>query len=880
MAELPTGTVTMLFSDIEGSTQLLSRLGPDYGDALTAQRKVLRASWSAHAGIEMGTEGDSFFVVFATAPAAVAAAVRGQRDLADHAWPGGERVRVRMGIHTGNPTVHDGGYVGMDVHRAARIAGAAHGGQVVISSSTAELVGGSLPGGVRLGDLGSHHLKDLPQPQHLFQVEVLGLQAEFPPLKTLGASSSLPMPPSDLVGRGAELEELTQLLQSQGVRLLTLTGPGGSGKTRLALGVAQQLVGAFPDGVFFVPLASVSSSDVMWTTVAEAIDAPPESRNPPQLFTYLTHRSVLMVLDNLEQVTRADRVVAELLGNAPKVTVLATSRIPLHLPFEQEHPVPPLELPDGAGLEAAACSGAVQLFVQQARRVKPSFALTAENAADVVAVCRRLDGLPLALELSAARVKLLSPQALLRRLDTALDIASSDREGPSRQRTLRDTIAWSYDLLDPTLAAFFRRLGVFAQGADLEAISAVAGDGDDLIEADAFDMIADLVNASLVSVNETPQGEPRFSMLETVRAYALDQLRTEGEADDVSLRHFRHYLRVALELGPLLDGDRHVEARALLEADLDNFREALGSALALAAPGEPEAGIRMGSRLCLALGGFWLVKGYVAELQRSLERLIRLSGGRDDPEMAKCLAYLATTLRMSGDRDRAHEAAADSVAMWRRLGAPGGLAIPLNELAYSEMDRGEPEVARALFAEAVASARQSGTKVDLLRVLGNSALLEHYEHNYERSLELHVEVLALAEELGSPDFVLSAKHNLACTLRGLGRLEEAKAQMRALIPRALELSEPELLVVIAEDYAAVLAELGEAEAAIRLLGAADATRERLATPRSGVQHADVDGSMTTTKTLPPALWKEMYLAGSSMEIADALAETIAPEPDI
>ncbi|MEJ7741248.1 MAG: adenylate/guanylate cyclase domain-containing protein [Nocardioidaceae bacterium] len=313
MVELPSGTVTLLFSDVEGSTVLLSRLGPAYTEALDGQRQVLRTAWSAHGGTELGTEGDSFFVVFSTAEGAVAAATQAQRELVTFPWPGGERVRVRVGMHTGTPAVHDGGYVGMDVHRAARVAGAAHGGQVVVSSATAELVTSCLPDGVGLRDLGRHQLKDIAQAEHVFQLTIDGLQGDFPPLKTLGAASSLPVPATALVGRDGELAELAALLRTPGVRLVTLTGPGGSGKTRLAIGAAEQLVDVFLDGLYFVPLAAVTTTDVMWTTIAEALDVPPEGRIPPGFFSHVAHRSALFVLDNLEQANGADAVVVELL---------------------------------------------------------------------------------------------------------------------------------------------------------------------------------------------------------------------------------------------------------------------------------------------------------------------------------------------------------------------------------------------------------------------------------------------------------------------------------------------------------------------------------------------------------------------------------------
>jgi predicted ATPase len=344
---------------------------------------------------------------------------------------------------------------------------------------------------------------------------------------------------------------------------VTLTGPGGSGKTRLAIAVAQRLVAVFPDGVFFVPLAAVTSADVMWTSIAEVLDVPPEGRMPPGFFSYVAHRSALFVLDNLEQLPEADDVVAQLLAAAPQVAVIASSRRAVSVPAEHLHPVPPLALPEDSTLADAEGSGAVQLFVQQARSIRPDFLLTLTNVAEVVAICRRLDGLPLAIELAAARMRLLSPKALLGRLDQALDIASPSKQAPSRQKTLRDTIAWSYELLTPAQQAFFRRLGVFAGGGDLDAIAAVtavptgAGDG-----ADPLDRVADLVDASLVTITEGPDGEPRVAILETIRAYARDQIRAADEADAVRSAHAGHYLQVAEQLQSLRES-QHLEVRGL-----------------------------------------------------------------------------------------------------------------------------------------------------------------------------------------------------------------------------------------------------------------------------------------------------------------------------
>lgn len=592
----------MLFSDIEGSTQLLSRLGSAYAEALDAQRRVLRAAWAAHAGTEMGTEGDSFFVVFKTAEAALGAAAAAQRDLALLEWPQGERVRVRMGVHTGSPAVHDGGYVGMDVHRAARIAGAAHGGQVVVSAATAELVGRRLPGGVALRYLGPHRLRDLAEPENLYQLVGDGLASEFPPLKTLGGVSSLPVEASPLVGRARELRELAGVLEAPEVRVVTVTGPGGVGKTRLAIALAHQVGSGFPDGVFFVPLAEFTTADGMWASIGEVLGVPPGDRLPPAVFAHLANRAALVVLDNLEQLSAADAVVEQLSTRAPGVVVVATSRHPLHLPAEHEYPLAPLEL-GGAALAEAGASAAVQLFVLQAHRVNPRFALTAANVGDVVSICRRMDGLPLAIELVAARTRMLTPRALLARLDAALDIAAEGRQGPDRHRTLRETVAWSHDLLAPGLRFAFRQLGVFAGGADLAAIGEVAVQPDASLPGDPLETVGPLVDASLVAVSEMPDGEPRIGLLESVRAFALDELAANDELEAARERHAQHYLKALEQTASLADARRYFEVRAWFETEDDNIRAALRWALPKDDPGV-HARAQTGLRLCSALCGY------------------------------------------------------------------------------------------------------------------------------------------------------------------------------------------------------------------------------------------------------------------------------------
>ncbi len=430
MSPLPTGTLTMLFSDIEGSTSLLNGLGPRWGEALSAQRRILRTAFAAHHGHEMGTEGDSFFVVFTSAHEAISAAVEAQRGLRQYDWPGQVPLRVRIGLHTGEPERHEDSYIGIDVHRAARIAGTAHGGQIVLSASTLELVGANTAD-YRVRDLGWHRLKDLPEPEHLFGVDAPGLDNEHPPLRSLGTAASLPTYATGLIGRSREVAELCDMVDRRGVRLVTLTGTGGTGKTRLAVAVAGELERRLGLDTYFVGLHAYDRSTLMWSGIADAVSAPAEADMSPdaRALQFLADRSAFLVLDNLEQITDADVVVSRLLGEAPGLRILATSRRPLHLVDEQQYPVSPLTVPDRTpdGSLGEVQTGAVDLFVRRARMVKPTFALTPANVDDVVALCRRLDGLPLAIELAAARSRLLSPKALLHRIDDRASDTISDR---------------------------------------------------------------------------------------------------------------------------------------------------------------------------------------------------------------------------------------------------------------------------------------------------------------------------------------------------------------------------------------------------------------------------------------------------------------------
>ena len=581
MGELPQGTVTLLFTDMEGSTSLLQRVGERYSDVLERCRHLLRTAFHQYHGHEVDSQGDAFFVVFARASDAVSAAVEAQRALALHAWPEGVAVRVRMGLHTGEPHLAAEGYVGLDVHRAARIMNAGHGGQILLSQTTLELVEHDLPKGTSLRELGSHRLKDLEHPSHLYQLITPGLPADFPPLKTLDIyAHNLPLQLTSLIGREQEIAAVCHLLQRQEVRLLTLTGPGGTGKTRLGLQVAAELSETFSDGVFFVNLAPLSDPELVVPTIAQALGVKEASSQPllDLVSAWLREKELLLLLDNFEQVAEAAVEVSALLARCPQLNVLVTSRAVLHLSGEHEFPVPPLSLPNLShlpDLERLSQYEAVALFIARAQAVKPEFQVTNANTPTVAEICVRLDGLPLAIELAAARSKMLPPQALLARLDQRFSLLTSGaHDVPARQQALRNTIAWSYDLLNAGEQRLFRRLSVFVGGATtetLEALYTTLGDEPGLV----LDGIASLIDKSLLQQSEQEAEEPRFVMLETIREYGREALTAHGEVEATRQAHAVSYLALAEAAELEWEGPQESVWFAQLEHEHDNLRAAM-----------------------------------------------------------------------------------------------------------------------------------------------------------------------------------------------------------------------------------------------------------------------------------------------------------------
>jgi predicted ATPase/class 3 adenylate cyclase len=652
----PTGTVTFLFTDIEGSARLWERNSQEMQEALARHDELLRTAIEARDGYVFKTVGDAFCAAFGTATDAAEAALACQLALLEEGWA--EEVgaiRVRMALHTGAAEERDGDYFGPPVNRVARLMSAAHGGEVLLSLPAQELVRDQLPPGTTLRDLGEYRLKDLFRPERVFQLLAPELPSEFPPLRTLDAyRNNLPLQPTPLVGREKEVAEVCDLLRGEETRLLTFTGPGGIGKTRVALQAAADLLDDFPDGTFFAPLATLTQAELFFSTVAETLGVQETGEQPldESLKDYLKERRLLLVLDNFEQVLGAAPTVTELLAAAPGLKVLATSRAPLGLYGEHEYDVPPLSVPDVRhlpDLKVLSQYEAVRLFIERAKAAKADFEVTDESAPAVAEICVRLDGLPLAIELAAARIKMLPPNALLHRLGSSLKLLTGGaRDLPERQRTLRATIEWSFALLDEGEQVLFGRLAVFSGGRTLEAIEGIC-DAEGDLAVDTFEGVSSLLDKSLLRQEEGPGGEPRFVMLETVHEFAREKLKESAEAEEIKRIHAQYFLTLAEEAYTELKGANQLQWLEKLEAEHDNMRAALSWALEHK---QVELALRLGS----ALWWFWWMRGHNSEGRRWLEQALAMDG-RGSPEVrAMALAGAGALASEQGDLDRAKEA--------------------------------------------------------------------------------------------------------------------------------------------------------------------------------------------------------------------------------
>ncbi len=830
MAQLPVGTVTFLFTDIEGSTRLVQELGERFRPVLEMHHSILRGAIVAHQGVEVSTEGDAFFAAFPSAVHAVGATIDAQRGMAAADWPDQLGIQVRMGLHTGEAELGGDNYLGIDVNRAARIAAAGHGGQVLLSNSTRALVESALPEDVRLRDLGEHRLKDLRAPVHLSQLVIAGLPDEFPPLRTLDAPApptNLAAPENALIGRDRELAELSTLLAVS--RLVTLTGPGGIGKTRLSVELGRQALGRFSHGVFFVQLETFIDTSNVAVAVGQAIGArPPGQREPDEaLFDYLADRELLLILDNLEQLSGAAPFVARLLARAGRVRSIVTSRTPLHLSAEQEYPVSPLAVPDpeaSVGLEVLARVAAVALFVERARRARPDFRLTDDNAAAVAAICRRLDGLALAIELAAARVKVLSPGMMLARLDQAIPMLSGGSlDLPERQRTLRAAIDWSCRLLSPNEQILFRRLTVFSGGWTVEAAERVAAPAGEL-GLDTLDGLTALVDQSLVrQTTDDRSGESRFDMLQLIREFGAELRSGSEEAAFIERRHLQWVLALVETAGSVLESGADLGWLDRLSAEHENVRAALRWC---AEQHEREVGLRVAS----AAWRFWQQRGHAREGRAWFERLLPASDGEaslDPGVLAAAWTAAGGLAYWQNDLDAAERLYASALDVDRASERSDRLGDDLYNLGFVAMARGDLDTARQRFAESADLFVAAGKSARLGDTTAVRGAVELRAGNLELARDLTREARRLQLELGNQRRATDAAMVLGSIQFRLGDLPAAREGLLLALAETREMRDVARWPLLLEVGAAMALGEGRPRDVLILAGASAHRRAKM-----------------------------------------------------
>jgi predicted ATPase/class 3 adenylate cyclase len=778
--DLPTGTVTFLFTDVEGSTRLLHDLGAEgYAEALAEHRRLIREACASEGGIEVDTQGDAFFFAFPTAPGAVGAASAFTETLASGP------IAVRVGLHTGTPLLTDEGYVGGDVHRAARIAASGHGGQVLVSASTASLVE------LGLHDLGEHRFKDLAAPERVYQ---LG-DGDFPALKSL-YRTNLPVPATPFLGREAELAEVVELLTADATRLLTLTGPGGTGKTRLALQAAAEASESFPDGVFWVPLAPLRDPALVVSSIARtlAVAEEPGTALEETLTAHLSGKTLLCLLDSVEHLLpeAAERIATLRASNGS--ILLVTSRERLRIGGEQTWPVPPLANNEGTAL-----------FLARARAVDPAF--TRSPAVDEL--CVRLDGLPLAIELAAARTAVFSTQQLVDRLSHRLDLLKGNRDVDPRQQTLRATIEWSHQLLSAEEQQLFARLGIFIGGCTYEAAEEVA-------EADP-DTLQSLLDKSLVRKRETDQGL-RYWMLETIREYAAERLEASGEAGELRQRHAEWFLALAEEAYPFLRGTPQETAFLdRMEVEHDNFRAVFDRA-------EPFGDVELALQLAGAVYRFWYLRGHAREGFERIDRLLQ-SDLEATPSRGRAVTGAAVMAFSNGDLKGARQWAEEGVALSRDAGDMWGATYATYLCGMSAARTGDFEQALLYVNQSLDGFRELGDEHYVLSAMDALAWVHGSLGDHERRRALHEDVLQLARDQSNERIAALQLHQLAMFASRAGDHHAAVSMLEEAYSIYRNAGLRTALADIVAELADVLANAGHVEAAARVLSCATTMHE-------------------------------------------------------
>lgn len=841
MSDLPEGVVTFLFTDIEGSTSRWEHEPEAMQAALARHDAILRDAIESHGGIVFKTVGDAFYAVFPQPGDALAAAIDAQRVLQAETWDARlGAIRVRMGVHTGQAERRGPDYFGQPLNRVARLMSSGHGGQILLSAATSALVQATLPEGATLRDLGERRLKDLLRPEHIYQITVVGLPDQFPPLKTLDLRpNNLPIAPTPLVGRDRDLSKVRGMLLTPDVRLVTLLGPGGMGKTRLSLQVAADLSDDFADGLYFIALAAVTEGEFVLSTIAQTLgvhEAPGESLHDA-LLNYVRDKKLLLVLDNLEQVIEpAAEIVADLLAAGAGVKMLATSRITLKVRGEHEYPVPPLALPDPRHLpplDALAEYPAIQLFIQRATASKPGFALTPANAPAVAQICAMLDGLPLAIELAAARTKLLPPPALLQKMAPAKSggisarlrvLTGGARDMPVRHQTLIDTIAFSYDLLTEDEQALHRRLAVFVSGwtyDEAEAIVAAAGD----LQLDMLDGLESLVEKSLIRQSEEDDGaDVRFNMLQVIREFGLLRLDEANEGTSLRQAHADHFLQFAEEADGNLSGADQATWLNRLETEHDNLRAALAWARDAH---ESTFGLRLAGMLCR----FWQTRGYLTEGRTWIEEFLVLDAGKADPATrARVYFRLGGILVQQGEYAAADQANEQALAIYRQAGDRRGEMQVLNGLGLAALFRGDYARAESIYSESLAIARESNDKA-IPTLLLNLGIVVYRQSDFDRAQAYFEESERQARQQKDVRIVGLALGNLGQVAMARQDYSGAVRAYRESLKLAWELGLQFEMATIMEYLAEAMTKLGETQSAARLFGMAEALREEIGAKR-------------------------------------------------
>jgi predicted ATPase/class 3 adenylate cyclase len=886
MPDLPSGTVTFLFTDIEGSTALWERDRVAMQAAVARHLRLLRTAIEAHEGVLYKTVGDAVQAAFRTAPAAVAAALDTQRVLLAGDWGDLGELRVRMALHAGEANPDErGDYLTAPLNRLSRLLAIAHGGQIVLTQAVQQLVRGAFPDGAALRDLGEHRLRDLLEPERVFQLLHPDLPAEFSPLRSLeNRPHNLPLQPTPFLGRERQLEEIVALMRRSEVRLLTLTGPGGTGKTRLGLQAAAELLDDFTDGVFFVPLAPLTDPQLVPTAIAGALGVREAGERPlvERLREFLATKQVLLVLDNVEHLVEAAPIMGELLGSAPGLKALATSRVPLRLRAEREYPVAPLGLPPRqppTPPEQLSQYEAAHLFIERAQAVNPGFIVDDENAPAIAEICYRLDGLPLAIELAAARVRMLPPEALLSRLEKRLPLLTGGaRDAPARQRTLRDTVAWSYDLLGPEDQILFRRLAVFVGGATLEALERVANADRGL---DVFEGLERLLEHNLVRQEQGADGEPRFTMLETIREFGLERLAESGEEADIRAAHAAHFFKVVEEAESkgfsVLTQDAPSDPAFLqtmtrwvarMETEFGNLRATLTFL-------DEDAGADRQLRLAAALSWLWYTRAYAREGLHWYEKALARLPPSPTRERALALADASSVAHRAGDI-RAIVLAEEALEAARQVGDPHVIAQSLFQVALASYWQHDLERAWALHQEALAAWRALGVRYWQGMVLHNLGNVAYLRGDLAAAIAHSMEAMTVSEAVGNWWSVSIALRTLGFVAIDQGAAVDAAHWFRRSLELYRDHGDEAMVGASLLGLVLVMQTQEDLECATRLLGAARATYERVGTlhfPGLPDRLAGVEVSLY--ERLGTQKFAAAWAAGRLLSVAEAISEAQA-----